>query len=178
MAPPCSTHTQWSIHEMHNNEGESVSTYPHRPKAEAFDNVVDVVELLLAPTDQVPNVRHLRILHTFNTMICRLYVHHRKKLVDKGQRKFGSPFNLGDFPLETMKLPRWWFVLWKACMTTFLPGHGEVIPWHHTRRHVFSKHVFHFCIVVNPVNDAFMVDYCHTFPWNICPFLVKGMRMY
>ena len=29
--------------------GESVSTYPHGPKAEAFDNVVDVVELLLAP---------------------------------------------------------------------------------------------------------------------------------
>ena len=31
--------------------GESVSTYPRRPKAKAFDNTVDVVELLLAPTD-------------------------------------------------------------------------------------------------------------------------------
>jgi hypothetical protein len=41
-----------------------------------------------------------------NTVICRVYVHRRKKLIDKGQRKFGSPFNLGDFPLETMKLPR------------------------------------------------------------------------
>ena len=41
-----------------------------------------------------------------NTVICRLYVHHRKKLVDEGQRKFGSPFNLGDFLLETMKLPQ------------------------------------------------------------------------
>ena len=37
---------------MHINEGESVSTYPCRPKAEAFDNAVDVVELLLVPTDQ------------------------------------------------------------------------------------------------------------------------------
>ena len=48
--------------------GESVSTYPRRPKAEAFDNTVDVVELLLALTDQAPNVRHLRVLHTFSSM--------------------------------------------------------------------------------------------------------------
>ena len=31
--------------------GESVSTYPHRPKAEAFNNVVDVVRRLPDPTD-------------------------------------------------------------------------------------------------------------------------------
>ena len=42
--------------------------YPRRPKAEAFDNAVDVVELLLVPTDQEPNVRHLRVLHTFSSM--------------------------------------------------------------------------------------------------------------
>ena len=45
-----------------------MSTYPRRPKVEAFDNVVDVVELLLVPTDQAPNVRHLRVLHSFNSM--------------------------------------------------------------------------------------------------------------
>ena len=45
-----------------------MSTYPRRPKEEAFDNAVDVFELLLAPTDQVPNVRHLRVLHTFSSM--------------------------------------------------------------------------------------------------------------
>ena len=45
-----------------------MSTYPRRPKAEAFDNVVDVVELLLVLTDQAPNVRHLRVLHTFSSM--------------------------------------------------------------------------------------------------------------
>ena len=44
--------------------GESVSTYPRRPKTEAFANTVDVVELLLVPMDQVPNVRHLRVQHT------------------------------------------------------------------------------------------------------------------
>ena len=43
--------------------------YPRRPKAEAFDNAVDVVELLLVPTDQAPNVRHLRVLHTFSSMM-------------------------------------------------------------------------------------------------------------
>ena len=42
--------------------------YPRRPKAEAFDNAVDVVELPLVPTDQVPNVWHLRVLHTFSLM--------------------------------------------------------------------------------------------------------------
>ena len=31
--------------------GESVSTYPHRPKAEAFSNAVDVVERLRNPTN-------------------------------------------------------------------------------------------------------------------------------
>ena len=31
--------------------GESVSTYPRRPKAEAFSNAVDVVEHLHGPTD-------------------------------------------------------------------------------------------------------------------------------
>ena len=30
---------------------ESVSTYPRRPKAEAFSNAVDVVERLRGPTD-------------------------------------------------------------------------------------------------------------------------------
>ena len=42
--------------------------YPRRPKAEAFDNAVDMVEILLVPTDQVPNVWHLRVLHTFSSM--------------------------------------------------------------------------------------------------------------
>ena len=46
-----------------------MSTYPRRPKADAFDNVVDVVKLLLVRTDQAPNVRHLRVLHMFNSMM-------------------------------------------------------------------------------------------------------------
>ena len=48
--------------------GASVSTYPRRPKAEAFSNVVDVVERPRDPTDQVPNTRHLRDLHTFSSV--------------------------------------------------------------------------------------------------------------
>ena len=35
---------------MHSNEGESVSTYPRRPKAEALCNAVDVVKRLRDPT--------------------------------------------------------------------------------------------------------------------------------
>ena len=46
-----------------------MSTYPRRPKAEALDNAVDVVELLLVLTDQALNVRHLRVFHTFSSMM-------------------------------------------------------------------------------------------------------------
>ena len=45
-----------------------MSTYPRRPKEEAFNNAVDVVELLVVLTDQAPNVRHLRALHTSSSM--------------------------------------------------------------------------------------------------------------
>ena len=31
-------------------------------------NAVDVVERILIPTDQVPNVLHLQVLHTFSVM--------------------------------------------------------------------------------------------------------------
>ena len=47
---------------------DTLETY-HRLKAEEFDNAVDVVELLFVPTDQAPNIRHLRVLHTFNSMM-------------------------------------------------------------------------------------------------------------
>ena len=55
---------------MHSNEKGRVClrTIIDRKKAEAFDNTVDVVELLLVPTDQAPKVRHLRVLHTFSSM--------------------------------------------------------------------------------------------------------------
>ena len=48
--------------------GESVSTYPRRPKAGAFSNAVDVVERLCDPTDQVLNAQHLHDLHTFRSV--------------------------------------------------------------------------------------------------------------
>ena len=36
---------------MHSNRVGECVTYPHRPKAEAFSNAVDVVERLHGPTD-------------------------------------------------------------------------------------------------------------------------------
>ena len=47
--------------------GESVATYPHRPKAEAFSNAVDVVERLHDPTD--PSAEH-------TTPPCSAHVQH------------------------------------------------------------------------------------------------------
>ena len=46
-----------------------MSTYPRRPKAEPLVNAVDVVERLHDPTDPVPNIRHLRVKHTFSSMM-------------------------------------------------------------------------------------------------------------
>ena len=54
--------------EMHHYERGSVSTYPRRLLAEASHDVVDVVELLRASIDQVPNARHLRVLHMFSSV--------------------------------------------------------------------------------------------------------------
>ena len=48
--------------------GKSVSTYPRRRKAEVLRNVIDVVECLRDPIDQVPNTRHLRDLHMFSSV--------------------------------------------------------------------------------------------------------------
>jgi hypothetical protein len=42
---------------------------------------------------------------------------------------------------------------------------GMVRPYHGTMSAVmFFKHVFHFSTVEEPINDVFVVDYCHTFP--------------
>ena len=51
--------------------GESVSTYPHRPKVGAFSNAIDVVKRLRDPTDQVLNIWHLRDLHMFSSVTSR-----------------------------------------------------------------------------------------------------------
>ena len=60
-----------------------MSTYPRRSKAEAFDNAVDVVKLLLVPTDQAPNVRHLRVLHRFSSVTYFAFlIHQVVELVD------------------------------------------------------------------------------------------------
>ena len=54
---------------MHSNEKGSVCprTLVDRNRKRVL-NAVDVVERLLDSTDQVPNVRHLRVLHTFTSM--------------------------------------------------------------------------------------------------------------
>ena len=54
---------------MHSNErGECCPRTLVDRKRKRYDNEVDVVVRLHNPTDQVPNARHLRVLHTFNWM--------------------------------------------------------------------------------------------------------------
>ena len=67
-----------------------MSTYPRRSKAEAFDNADDVVELLLVPTDQAPNIRYLRVLHTFSSMTSlELFIQQSVEEVDEFRQHDG-----------------------------------------------------------------------------------------
>ena len=50
-------------------------------------------------------VNEPRKMSNLNTLHLKQYVDRWKKLNDKLGRKFGFPFNLGDFPLESMELP-------------------------------------------------------------------------
>ena len=54
---------------MHSNErGECCLRTLVDRKRKRFINAVDVVVLLHDPPDQVPNVRHLRVQHTFSSI--------------------------------------------------------------------------------------------------------------
>ena len=54
-------------------------------------------------------------------VISRVYVHRRKKLMDKGQRKFGFPLNLGDLLSHTIHLCR----LCAACVHSHMQKEKE-----------------------------------------------------
>ena len=54
---------------MHSNErGDCCLRTLVDRKWKRYINAVDVVVRLHDPTDQVPNIRHLRVLHTFSSM--------------------------------------------------------------------------------------------------------------
>src|SRR3990170_6800945 len=81
-------------------------------------------------------VNEPRKVPNLNTVICRVYIHRRKKLMDKGQRKFGFLFNLGDLLSHTIHLRR----LCEPCVFThtckrkkktlahFVPTHSPRTP--------------------------------------------------
>ena len=66
---------------MHSNEkGERYPRTLVDRKRKRYGNAVDVVVRLHDPTDQAPNVRHLRVQHTFNTMtFLELLIHLRTR---------------------------------------------------------------------------------------------------
>ena len=50
--------------------------------------MVDVVELLHAPTDQVPKARHLRVLHTFSSVTSSAFlIQQDGEVVDEFQQQ-------------------------------------------------------------------------------------------
>ena len=67
-----------------------------------------------------------------------------KKLNGKLGRKFGFPFILGDIPSRKPGTSSVMVRFMKGMhddishtFSNFYRGHGEFIPWHHARRHVF-----------------------------------------
>ena len=123
-------------------------------------------------------------MSNLNTLHLRRYVDRWKKTEWQTRTEIWIP------------LQSWWFPSRKhwtsSVMIRFMKGvhddinqtfsafnQGTVRPYHGTMPAImFFKHIFHCSIVDNPVNDAFVVDYCHAFHWNLCPFLVKGLRNY
>ena len=105
-----------------------------------------------------------------NTVDYRVYVDRRKKLKDKRQRNFGFPFKLGDFPLETTKLPfvmvRFMKSVYNDISRTFSKNyHAFLRSYHGTMPGIiFFRHVFQFSRVEKPINDTFVVD-----SWDTCP---------
>ena len=70
---------------MHSNETGRVCprTLVAR-KRKRYHSAVDVVVRLHDPTDQVPNARHLRVLHTFNSVTSlSFFIHHDVEVVDE-----------------------------------------------------------------------------------------------
>ena len=86
-----------------------------------------------------------------NKVICRVYVNHRKQNSRaKNEENLDSPSILG------ISLSKAWNFLGdgsiyegrarrhKPNLLKFLPGHGEVISWHHARLHVFQAFISFF----------------------------------
>ena len=70
-------------------------------KRKRYINAVDVVELLLVPTDQVPNIRHLRVLHTFSSMTSlELLIQQSVEEVDKFRQHDGVVTVLMKLPTQ------------------------------------------------------------------------------
>ena len=85
-----------------------------------------------------------------NVVISRVYVHLRKNswTKDKGNLdppsilviSLSKPWNLlGDGSIYERRAWRH-----KENILKFLPGHGEAIPWHHARHHVFQACISFF----------------------------------
>ena len=70
---------------MHSNEkGRVCPRTLVNLKRKRLLNALDVVERLLIPTDRVPNVRHLRVLHMFSVMTSlELLIQQRVEGVDE-----------------------------------------------------------------------------------------------
>ena len=109
-------------------------------------------------------------MSNLNMLHLRWYVDHWKKNITNYDGNLDSPsilvislskaWNfLGDGSIYEGHA--WWH---KPNLLKFLPGHGEAIPWHHARRHVFQA-----CI-------SFFYNW-KTNKWRVCGWLLPHIPL-
>lgn len=94
--------------------GESVSTYPHRPKAEVLVNAVDVVERLCDPTD--PSTE--RRAHPFSTHSARWRPSYSWSSWGQGRVSPARRHGYGDDEVTGTGLRLSTMMIWPRCVTT------------------------------------------------------------
>ena len=122
--------------------------------AKCLENAHNPLNMVNEP-EKVPNL---------NTEICRVSVHRRKNSRAKNEENLDSPSIL------VISLSKAWNFIgdgsiyegraWrhKSNHLKFLQGHGEAIPRHHARHHVFQAFIsFFYCW--KPINKRYWLSF-------------------
>ena len=104
-----------------------LSTYPRRPFAEAYIKAVDVVIRLHVRPIQVPKARHLRVLHTFGSVMSSpSRSSKRGKVVDEFRQHDGMVTVMAKNNLHRGSLSTTKTMTEDKLEETGLPAHGLV----------------------------------------------------
>jgi hypothetical protein len=133
--------------------------------------------------DRLCEIEHGKVPN-LNTVHYRVYVDRRKKIQGQMTKELWIPLQTWWFPPRNApKLPfmmvRFTKSVYNNISRTLTKNNHALLRSYHGPMPgiIFFRHVFQFCRVKKPTNDTFVVDSCHTCPWNLSPFLIKGMQI-